>query len=90
MKEILKFAIIGIRAEIDRREKTIVKGRQFIVQIERGEKAKTKLTISEIQEIIAKNKREIEELDRKRFDYEWQLSMSESSRIASNQFNDKL
>lgn len=70
MNEILKFAIKGIRAEIDRREKTITQGRQFIMKIERGEKVKTPLTISEIREIIEKNKREIEELDKKRFDYE--------------------
>ena len=74
MKEILEFAIKGIRAEINEKEKTITQGRQFIMKIERGEKVTTKLTISEIQAIIEKNKREIEELDRKRFDYEWQLN----------------
>lgn len=71
MKEILEFAIKGIRAEINEKEKTIMKGKQLIMKIERGEKVKTPLTISEIQAIIEKNKREIEELDRKRFDYEW-------------------
>ena len=74
MKEILKFAIKGIKTEIDEREKTIAKGRQFIRQIENGEKLKTKMTISEIREIITQKQQEIEELDRKRFDYEWQLN----------------
>lgn len=76
MKEILKFAIKGINTEIDEREKTIAKGKQLIRQIESGERAKTKMTISEIQEVIREKEKEIEELSKKKFEYKWELEVS--------------
>lgn len=72
MTEILKFAIEGVNAEIDKRERTISKGKQRIKQIENGERSGS---IYEVKEVIKIRREEIEELLEKKFDYEWELAM---------------
>lgn len=61
-KKVLEFAIKGIIAEIDEKEKSINQGKQFLLQYENGEKPKTPKTPYEINVIIRKKKEEIEQL----------------------------
>lgn len=45
--------------------------------IENREEIPTKLSMSEIQAVIAQKREEIEKLDRMRFDLQWELSNPE-------------
>lgn len=75
VEELINFACKGIRAEIEKEERTIRQGCNYIMKIEAGEKVKTKLTIHEIREVIREAQERIEELDKKRFDYVWELAL---------------
>ena len=75
--EIYKWAVKGLRAEIDKLEKDVNTGKQFLAEYEKGGKPKTPKSPQEIQEIIQKKKAEIEELDKKRFNLEWEISEME-------------
>ena len=76
-KELLKWAVKGLRAEIDKLEKDVNKGKRFLLEYERGEKPKTTKTPFEIKEIIKQKVTEIEKLDRMKFDLEWELNVEE-------------
>lgn len=73
-QELIKFAIIGIDYEIDKREKTISNGHKYLNQIGNGEKPKTPLSSEEIKKVIRTNQNEIEDLSRKKSDLKWELS----------------
>lgn len=72
--EVYKWAVKGLRAEIDELEKQVNKGKQYLAEYEKGGKPKTPKTPQEIREIIQEKKAKIEELDKKRFDLEWKIS----------------
>lgn len=72
--EVYKWAVKGLRAEIDKLEKDVSIGKQFLLEYEKGGKPKTPKSPQEIKEIISKKKEEIEELDKKRFNLEWKIS----------------
>lgn len=72
--ELLQWAVKGIRAEIDDLEKQINKGNKYLTMIENGEKSPTKLSADEIKKVISEKKDEIERLDRKRFNIQWEIS----------------
>lgn len=66
MENLLKYAIIGIETEIRKREAVIYKGGQLLL----------KNDSAEIREVISQVQKEIEYLNDKKFDYEWELSHS--------------
>lgn len=74
-KDLIKWAVKGITAEIDSIEKTVNQGKQLLLQYERGEKPKTTKTPFEIRQIIQEKKAEIERLDKMRFDLTWELEV---------------
>ena len=55
-EELIKFAVRGIDAEIDEREKIINQGNQYLLQILRGQKVKIQLDPQEIRKIIKTKK----------------------------------
>lgn len=74
-KELTKWAIKGLTAEIDEIEKSVNRGKQFLLQYERGQQPKTPKTPDEIKQIIRDKKAEIEKLDKMRFDLDWELAV---------------
>lgn len=72
-EELIKFAVRGIDAEIDEREKIINQGNQYLLQILRGQKVKIQLDPQEIRKIIKTKEEEIEMLSRKKFSLKWEL-----------------
>ncbi len=82
--ELLKWAVKGIRAEIDSIEKTVNQGKQLLLQYERGQKPKTTKTPYEIREVIREKRAEIERLDRMRFDLTWELEVERGENNESN------
>lgn len=73
-KKIIEYAIKGVISEIDELEKTINQGKQFLKQIENGEKPKTPKSEYEINVIIRKKKEEIEKLSKFKDELKWELT----------------
>ena len=67
-KELLSWAIKGIYAEIQELEKTIQKGEKYLEEYRKGKQMRTKKSPEEIKKIIFEKKKQIELLDKKRFD----------------------
>lgn len=76
-KQIIEYAIKGIRAEIEKHEAVARKGVKFLEDIRQGKPVKTPKTEAEIKEIIRKHKIEVERLDKEKFDLEWELATNE-------------
>lgn len=74
-KEIIEFAIKGITAEIRELESTVEKGRKYLEDLAKGKKIKSPKNASEIKEIIHNAQAKIEELDKKKFDLQWQIEI---------------
>ena len=72
-KEVLEWAVKGIRAEVEKLDSDIRTGQRLLEQYERGEQPKTPKTPSEIRAIIQRKREEIEELDRKRIGLEFDM-----------------
>ena len=72
-EELINYAMKGILADIRELEKQVEKGKQYLRMIENREEIPTKLSMSEIQAVIAQKREEIEKLDRMRFDLQWEL-----------------
>ena len=72
-KEIYEWAVKGIRAEVEKLDSDIRKGKQLLEQYERGEQPKTPKTPQEIRQIIHRKFKEIEDLDRKRIELEFYI-----------------
>lgn len=72
-KKLLDYAIKGVAAEIDTLEKDINRGKQYLLQYERGEKPKTSKSEYEIHDIIKEKKAEIEKLAAYKDDLKWKL-----------------
>lgn len=71
-KELLSWAIKGLYAEIQELEKTIKKGEKYLEEYRKGKQMRTKKTPEEIKKIILEKKKQIEILDKKRFDLSWE------------------
>lgn len=71
-KQIIKWAIKGLTVEIQDLEKTIKQGKQYLLQLERGEKVKTPKTAEEIKQIIEVKTAEIEKLEKLKFSLKWE------------------
>ena len=72
--ELYSWAVKGLRAEIDKIEKEVNRGKQFLLEYEKGGQPKTPKSPQEIKAIIQQKKAEIENLDRERFNLEWKIS----------------
>lgn len=73
-KQILEYAAKGLTAEIEELEKTVRQGYALVKQIDDGEKVKTPKSRYEILEICREKSKEIERLDKERFELRWELS----------------
>lgn len=73
-QELIQWAIKGIDAEIEQKEKDVNKGMQYLLQFEQGEKPNIPKTEYEVKEIIRNKKAEIEELAKMKFNLKWQLT----------------
>ena len=73
----VEFAIQGVTAEIDKLEKTVNQGKQFLAQYENGQQPKTQKTPQEIKTIIQEKKAEIEKLLKIKNNYKWLLVENE-------------
>ncbi len=71
-KELLSWAIKGIYAEIQELEKTVQKGEKYLEEYQKGKQMRTKKSPEEIKKIIFEKKKQIELLDKKRFDLSWE------------------
>lgn len=71
-KELLSWAIKGLSAEIDELDKTVRKGKGYLTDYYIGKQPKTKATPEEIQNIIQEKQKQIESLDKKRFNLSWE------------------
>ena len=70
--ELLKWAIKGLSAEIDELDKTVRKGKGYLTDYYIGKQPKTKATPEEIKKIVKEKEKQIEALDKKRFDLSWE------------------
>lgn len=71
-KELLEWAIKGITTEISELEKTIRKGEKYLEEYQKGKQPGTKKSPEEIKKIIFEKKKQIEILDKKRFNLSWE------------------
>lgn len=71
-KELLEWAIKGLYAEIQELEKTVQKGEKYLEEYQKGKQTGTKKSPEEIKKIISEKKKQIEILDKKRFDLSWE------------------
>lgn len=76
-KEIIEYAIKGMLNEIWELEGKVRKGQQYLEDLASGKKIKSPKNASEIKEIIRNTQAKIEELDKKKFNLEWELSTNE-------------
>lgn len=75
VKEIFKFALKGITAEIENLEKDVKQGYKYIEQIDNGEKVPIKKTKYEILDIIAEKEKEMKKLEKEKFVIKWQIEV---------------
>lgn len=73
-KEIMEYAIKGLRAEVEKLDNDIRTGKKLLEQYEKGEQPKTPKTPQEIRYIIQQKREQIEELDRKRIGLEFDIA----------------
>lgn len=59
-------------AEIQELEKTIRKGEKYLAEYQNGKQPITPMTPEEIKKVISEKKKQIELLDKKRFDLSWE------------------
>lgn len=71
-KELLTWAIKGLSAEIDELDKSVQKGKKYLEEHRKGGQPKTPMTPEEIKKVISEKKKQIELLDKKRFDLSWE------------------
>jgi hypothetical protein len=76
-KELLTWAIKGLSAEIDELDRTIRKGKKYLEEHRQGKQMQTKKTPEEIKNIIQEKKKQIELLDKKRFDLSWERDVEQ-------------
>ena len=71
--EIYEWAIKGLRAEVEKLDNDIRTGKRLLEQYEKGDQPKTPKTPQEIRQIIQRKREEIEELDRKRIELQFDM-----------------
>jgi hypothetical protein len=76
-KELLTWAIKGLSAEIDELDGTIRKGKKHLEEYRQGKQMQTKKTPEEIKTIIQEKQKQIELLDKKRFDLSWERDVEQ-------------
>ena len=76
-KELLMWAIKGLSAEIDELDRTIRKGKKYLEEYRQGTQMQTKKTPEEIKNIIQEKQKQIETLDKKRFNLSWERDVEQ-------------
>lgn len=71
-KELLSWAIRGLYAEIQEFERSIRVGEKYLNEYRNGKQPRTKKSPEEIEKIILEKKKQIETLDKKRFNLSWE------------------
>lgn len=77
-QQIIEYAIKGLEHEIEKHEKQIRKGYQFLEDIRKGKSVKTPKTEDEIIDIIQKHHAEIERLKNEIHELDWQRALEET------------
>lgn len=78
-KQIYEYALKGLVAEIEKIDKDIKQGYEFIRQIDKGEKAKTPKTRQEILNIVNAKTAEMEKLKKELFSIKWQIGLNDEN-----------
>ena len=76
-KELLTWAIKGLSAEIEELDRSVQKGKKYLEEYRQGKQMQTKKTPEEIKSIIQEKQKQIESLDKKRFDLSWERDMEQ-------------
>ena len=71
-KDLIKWAIKGINAEIEALDASIRKGNEYLLQLYRGEKIKSPKSVTEIRNTIREKTAEKEKLERAKFELTWE------------------
>lgn len=71
-KELLTWAIKGLYLEIQELEKIIRVGEKYLEEYRQGKQPKTRMSPEDIKKVISEKKKQIEALDKKRFDLSWE------------------
>ena len=71
-KDLIKWAIKGINAEIEALDASIRKGNEYLLQLYRGEKIKSPKSVTEIRDAIREKTAEKEKLERAKFELTWE------------------
>ena len=74
-KDLIKWAVKGLMAEIDSIEKDVNRGKRFLLEYEKGQQPKTPKTPDEIREIIKEKNAEIERLYTMKSNLQWELDV---------------
>ena len=78
-KQIYEYALKGLAAEIEKIDKDIKQGYEFIKQIDKGEKVKTPKTRQEILNIVNEKTAEMEKLEKELFSIKWQIGLNDEN-----------
>lgn len=71
-KDLIRWAIKGIDAEIKALDASIKKGNEYLLQLYRGEKIKSPKSVTEIRNTIKEKAAEKERLERAKFELTWE------------------
>lgn len=74
-RELMKWAVKGLSAEIERLDGKIRKGREYVRRIDAGEPVKTSASRESIISTIRESSEEMERLDKERSELRWKLDV---------------
>ena len=72
-EELVKWAVKGIEAEIEKLEKDVFKGLNLLKDIDEGKPIKSPKTRFEISAIVSEKRIQIEELGKAKAELQWEL-----------------
>lgn len=77
-EELVKWAIRGLRAEMNDCEKIMERGYRYLRQMENGESVPTDMSVSEIMVLIKMYHDQIEKLSMEIYNLKWELSFDDT------------
>lgn len=77
-EELVKWAIRGLRAEMNDCEKIMERGYKYLRKIEEGESVPTDMSVSEIMVLIKMYHDQIEKLSMEIYNLKWELSFDDT------------
>ena len=77
-EELVKWAIRGLRAEMNDCEKIMERGYKYLRKIEEGESVPTDMSVSEIMVLIKMYHDQIENLSMEIYNLKWELSFDDT------------